>query len=234
MLEYMRLHRFFVTTPIEGSVVSIHDTNLLHQWKNVFRYQVGAQVILLDNSGKEFLSLIESLTNREAVCVVRETRNGQVPHHELWLCLSLIKKDRFEMAVEKATELGVSHIVPVIADRSVKMRLHMDRLNAIAVEASEQCGRARLPVIHHALTLHDALHDLQKERVHIVIAEKGKYAQTDIQPAPCALCIGPEGGWSDQERELFTRMEDVHHMHLGDFTLRAETAVVAGLVRLMT
>ena len=115
----MRLHRFYVKTPISESRFDVSDRDLIHQWRTVFRYNVGSQVILFDGNGIDYLCIITSLRNLGAtVEVVEKMQNISKPKINLWLCVGLIKKDNFELVVEKATELGVTHIVPVLCERS--------------------------------------------------------------------------------------------------------------------
>jgi len=228
----MRLHRFYIEEPIEGDEVVITDKNLVHQWKNVFRYQVGTQVILFDNSGFEFKAMINLISSREAVCEIISRRKGLVPDRELWLFLALIKKDRFEMAVEKATELGISHIVPVKALRSTPMKVNKERLEHIVREASEQCGRSDAPIIHETVSLAEAYDMLEVESLPAIMFDP---SGEPLETLPVnaydrgALFIGPEGGWDKTEIEE----SNAKVFSLGNFILRAETAVVAVLAQFL-
>ncbi len=113
----MRLHRFYLKTPISQDRFDVSDRDLIHQWRTVFRYNVGSQVILFDGEGIDHLCMITSLRNLGAtVEVVEKKKNIVKAKINLWLCVGLIKKDNFELVVEKATELGAAHIVPVLCD----------------------------------------------------------------------------------------------------------------------
>ena len=97
----MRIDRFFIEEKISGKQVLVRNDELMHQWKHVFRYQVGAQVILLDNTGYEYMAHIESLTNREAVCVVSDKKEALRPRRDMWLYMASIKKDKFEHIIQQ-------------------------------------------------------------------------------------------------------------------------------------
>src|SRR3990167_11054935 len=120
----MRFHRFYVNNTIFHDTFDITDRDLIHQWRSVFRYNVGSQGVLFDGSGADYLCMITSLRNLGAtVSIIKKTKNDFVPSCELWLCVGIIKKDNFELVVEKATELGVLHIVPILCDRSEKKNI---------------------------------------------------------------------------------------------------------------
>lgn len=228
----MRLHRFFIDEPITDTQVVITDSDLIHQWKHVFRYLAGAQVILCDGSGYEFKAMINSFSNREVVCEVLSKRKGHVPARDLWLFLALIKKDRFETAIEKATELGVTHIVPVKALRSTPMNINKERLGHIVREASEQCGRSDMPIIHDVVSFGDALQLAHEEHIATVMFDP---SGEPLETFPvnlyerAALFIGPEGGWDKTEIEE----SNAKVFSLGNFILRAETAVIAVLAQFL-
>lgn len=225
----MRLHRFYIDTPLEHTREEIKDERLVHQWRNVFRYNVGSEVILFDGSGNEYDSVIEKLNNREAEVRLVAERAGIVPQQNVILYQSLIKKDKMEWVAEKATELGVSKIVPIISDRSEKKCVNMTRLRKIAVEASEQCGRADVPVIESSKGLADSIKDLEGEI--IVFDPSGPSFSSNLTTnhlLPTAIFIGPEGGWTEKELNLF-KQKGAQVFSLGSMTLRAETAAIVAL-----
>lgn len=252
----MRLHRFFVNFPLEHTLETITDGRLIHQWRDVFRYNVGSQVILFDGSGKEYNSVLEKLTNRQAEVRLVLGRQGIVPKIKIVLYQSLIKKDKFEWVVEKATELGVSKIVPVVSERSEKKGINMERLNKIAIEASEQCGRADVLVVEESKELVASIQEAEGEI--IVFDPRGEKMNHDIAPSPnplpegegagggensslhnsnsiihnsISIFVGPEGGWSEKELNLF-KQKGARVFSLGPLILRSETAAIAALARL--
>lgn len=223
----MRFHRFYISAPIEHTKTVLKDERLIHQWRNVFRYNVGSEVILFDGSGIEYDAVIEKMNNREAeVRLVRE-RRGIVPEQKVVLYQSLIKKDKMEWVVEKATELGVSKIVPIVSERSEKKGFNLERAQKIAIEASEQCGRADVPVIERVKDLGLWVKDL-KEEIIIFDLSGSPFPPLTLNTSPISLFVGPEGGWTQNEIEKFKDL-NIKIFSLGKLTLRAETAAVVAL-----
>ena len=152
--------------------------------------------------------------------------------------MSLVKKDIFEWIAQKATERGVSDIIPIIADRSEKKNLNTERLQKIIIEAAEQSGRSSLPVLHEICELDEVLGDSEKIwgndstlLVFDITAEK--FSIEDVRHTQkIVVFIGPEGGWTPAEIETF-KNTDIAIRSLGPQVLRAETAVVAALAQLV-
>ncbi len=225
----MRLHRFFVEQKLNPSErVVIEDEKLLHQWRNVLRLEAGDQVVLFDGFGQDHLCELATLARKEAVCIIRESKkSAPAPTQQFFLFVSLIKKERFEWLLEKATELGVAQIRPVIAERSELKHFNLERAKDILKEAAEQSGRGNLPALYEPMELSNVFKeyhyftsiafDPQGE-----VFVKDRYHKEDKLGA----LIGPEGGWSARELELF-REKKVPVYSLGTPTLRAETAGVA-------
>ena len=227
----MRLHRFFVTNtlPHEGEF-TITDENHLNQWKNVLRMDVGDHVILFDGSDGEILCEFRSLDKKSAIFSVIEKRAGLKLKREVTLFMSLIKRDHFEMVLEKATELGVSRIVPVEAMRSEKKGINRERCEKILREAAEQSGRTSIPILDDVISLRK-IPDTYK--LPFVLfdprSEVSAHAySTPTVDAPLGILIGPEGGFTDEEVEFFkTRNTPV--VTVGPTVLRAETAAIVAL-----
>ena len=227
----MRLHNFFVEEKIaDQKTLVTRDRDLIHQWRDVLRLNTGSLVVLLDNTGYEYLSQITSLLPYEARLAINKTRrNRNLPARIVHIYQSLIKKDKLEWVFGKGTELGVSHFHPVIASRSIKTRLDMKRARSTVKEAAEQSGRGILPSVNETLPLEAALVEISFS----VYALHGGGPPFDAnmfrgQGAPGAVgfLIGPEGGWTDQELKLF-RERGVQIFSLGSLTFRSETAAIA-------
>lgn len=226
----MRLHRFYISQPL-GEVVVIRDDSVLKQWKNVFRYTTGSSVVVFNSDGYDYTYGIQSITAKECVLNLNEKNVSYIPSKKITLYLSLIKKDNFELVVQKATELGVTTIVPIISERSEKKNLNGDRLHKIATEASEQCFRGDIPFISDIVRLTDALHTLQTGDESMYFHMDGvDMRDASIQEkiksgAGINLFIGPEGGWSDSEIDQF-KENGITSVSLGKTVLRAETAAI--------
>lgn len=250
----MRLHRFFVEEKLEGSKeVRIHSEAVLHQMRNVFRLGSGDFVVLFNGEGKDYeckikgiyplsrqrsdkmkasfhfaprSSEIKLLSKNEGIFEVVEVLNAYIPEKKVELYLALIKKENFEWAIEKATEIGVSKIIPIITEYTQKRNLDIERARKIIREASEQCGRGDIPEISEPIHLSG----LKLDNSFTVFDISGSDLKAQKLTAKSfKLLIGPEGGWSDEELKRF---ENSHTkmFSLGKTTLRAETAAVVASV----
>lgn len=130
----------------------------------VFRAKVGEDIVLLDNSGFEYRGIIKDIGKKEATVEIVEKVAGKEPKIELNIFQSIIKKDNMELVLEKCTEIGIAKFVPMLAEHCVKLNLNFERLVKIAKEASEQCGRAKLPEISEITDF--------KKAVEMAITEK--------------------------------------------------------------
>jgi len=218
----MRIDRFFVNDQLkEGEVVNITDPDIVHQWRKVLRYSPGTPLELCDNSGYVFAGVLRGY-DKGAEVEISERREGNILK-PLTLYMSLIKKDKFELVCEKATELGVTRIVPITTEYSLEYNLRFDRLEKIVREASEQSERVSLPEIEEVKTLEEAIEEAPKRSVVLVERTEGG----SLKDAP-ALFVGPEGGWSGNELKLFAE-KGIEKASLGNQILRAETAGVVGV-----
>ena len=224
----MRLHRFFVNFVIEHTKTTIKDEKLIHQWRDVFRYNIGSEVILFDGSGNEYDSVIEKMNNREAEVRLVSERKGIVPDKKITLYQSLIKKDKMEWVVEKATELGVYKIIPIISERSEKKSFNLERAKKIAIEASEQCGRADVPEIGEIMNLESGIMNYGKDTVIFDPSGSPLHNSYFINHNSFSVFIGPEGGWSEKELEIF-KNANAKIYSLGKLILRAETAAIVAI-----
>jgi 16S rRNA (uracil1498-N3)-methyltransferase len=228
----MRIHRFYIPEqlPTSGSY-TVLDERLIHQWKHVFRYASGDEIVLFNGRGTEVRCQFDLLSKEKAVVSIIELLpGGWIPQREVWLYAALIKKDKFEWLAEKCTELGVTKIVPVVAERTIKKDINLDRLTAIVIEAAEQSERGTVPHISEPLTLADALAEAQAAQ--IVIANRSG-AELSLNAAkPVALFIGPEGGWSPTEEAFFSE-QHLATLSLGVQNLKAETAAIVGVAMLI-
>ncbi len=228
----MRLHRFYVSQPL-GEDVVIEDVSIIKQWLKVFRYKEGSLVILFNGDGYNYHYSIHSSTPSVCNLTLVEKHPSYIPNKKVTLYLSLIKKDNFELAVQKATELGVTTIVPIISERSEKKNLNDDRLKKIALESSEQSCRGDIPTISSIVTLSQALEtaaNSNKEMVLVLNMSGVPFSDLSLQESlrsstAISLFIGPEGGWSDTEEKMF-KENKITAVSLGKTILRAETAAI--------
>ena len=198
----------------------------------VMRRAVGDRLRLFNGRDGEWQARITTLGKRGAVAEAEVLLRPQAPEPDHWLLLSIIKRDALEWAIEKATELGVAEIHPVITARSQPARPNPDRLLAIATEAAEQCERLTVPVIHPPRPLEAVLRDWPDRRRLVAAIERGDDAPPDRQPGATGLLIGPEGGFNRMELDAMRRLPFLVPASLGPRILRAETAAIVGLALL--
>lgn len=228
----MRIHRFYVGHDVElKHDFWLHDMRLLNQWRRVLRMQAGQEVLLFDGERTDRLYRITEITDKEAHLSYVTDYERQLPKRDIYLAWALLKKDKNEWVIQKATELGVSHFVPLIADRSEKLGFDTERMHKIAIEAAEQCGRSDIPVVRDPMHVSTFL-DESKDQIDIYICEQSTDEPVLSDDNSSCVMIGPEGGWSDAERQLFAD-HNLKHIQLNDLTLRAETAAVVAAATVM-
>lgn len=221
----MRLHRFYIGDDIKlEHSFWLHDTALLHQWVKVLRLSPGAEVVLFDGHSHDRLYEIEVLNLKEAQLKHVTDLQRTVPDTDVFLFWSLLKKDKNDWVLQKCTELGVKHFIPLLATRSEKTGFNVERAKKIVVEAAEQCGRSDIPSVREPVLVETAIETYQP-KAELFVAEKSDSSH-EFGTKPVGVFIGPEGGWSDAEMKLFDQKQ-IPHLSLSSFTLRAETASVA-------
>lgn len=226
----MRLHRFYTGQLELGQSFWLQDERLLHQWRKVLRFQPGQEVILFDGQSQDRLYRIDELTDREARLSLITEMARKLPAKDIYLFWSLLKKDKNDWVLQKCTELGVSHFIPLLADRSEKTGFNVERAEKIVIEAAEQCGRSDIPRVREPITIPTALREF-KDKIVIYICEQDADG-VPVAAEAAGVFIGPEGGWSDSEKQLFANAQ-IKHLNIHDFTLRAETAAVAAAAKLI-
>jgi 16S rRNA (uracil1498-N3)-methyltransferase len=228
------LPRLFVRQPLAvGALVDL-DAAQANYLGNVMRLKEGAQLLVFDGSSGEWLARIsEAGKKRMALAVERRTREPEtVP--DVWLAFAPVKRTQTDWLVEKATELGASRLVPVMTQRTVAERVKLERLEAITIEAAEQCGRTRLPGIAEPLPLKHLLEHRDPSRTLYFADENGgEWAPDAFTAGACMILTGPEGGFTDAERETIRAAPNSIAVSLGPRILRAETAALAALAAYM-
>jgi 16S rRNA (uracil1498-N3)-methyltransferase len=233
-LGYMKLQRFFVPLPIvsNNEPFNVPSAELTNQLNRVLRLHEGDEVVLFDNSGMQYRAAIYSYQNDSVSFTILGREEGDArPQRETWLFVAMVKKDNLEWIVQKATELGVSHIVPLLSARTEKKDFNRERLTKVSIEAAEQSGRATLPEIHDILKLADALSQFRYLKSVAWHPYATKFTHDDLADVQASY-IGPEGGWTPEELQLFND-QGIKIYSLGPQVLRAETAVVAVFSQLM-
>ena len=222
--------RLFVPGPLaEGALVTV-EGNQAHYLGKVMRVSEGDAVVLCDDATGEWTARVVSAGKREVALETVERLRPREEVPDFWLCPALLKKDRFDLVLEKATELGVRAIRPVIARRCVADKLNLDRARHVVTEAAEQCARTALPEVATPVSLEALLREWPADRALFFADELGGAPAAEAfvaQTGPTALLTGPEGGFDDAERTAIRAHPAARAISLGPRILRGETAAIA-------
>lgn len=203
---------------------------------NVMKLGLGDTLLAFDNKSGEYLCKIIGAGKKQCLLKIEERTRPYELSPDLWLLFAPVKKDRTDFIIEKATELGVRAIFPVITRFTISEKARIERYAAQSIEAAEQSRRVDLPEIHSALTLEKLLAGWKKNRVLFYMDETHNgepvynvfEAYADVE-RPAAVLVGPEGGFSEEELKMLRQKDFTVAVNLGPRILRAETAVVAAL-----
>ncbi len=223
--------RLFVDAPLgEGQAVALTQGQV-HYLAHVMRRVVDDPVVLFNGRDGEWSARLSLLRKRDGIATCDTILRDQTQDVDLWLLFAPVKKARTDYIVEKATEMGVSRIQPVVTQFTNSDRIRVDRMEAIAKEAAEQSERLTVPKIGGLMPLAKAMDDWPDGRTLIFADEARDKVQSEMPPLPAAVLIGPEGGFSDEERKALYAHPNCHGISLGPRILRADTAVVAALAQ---
>jgi 16S rRNA (uracil1498-N3)-methyltransferase len=222
--------RLFVETPLsQGAQLRIDGTQA-HYLLSVMRLKADDPVKLFDGESGEWLGVANAIGKRDLMLDVTEHLREREPVPDLWLCVAPIKKGRVDWVAEKACELGVARLVPVLTRRTVIDRVNGERLRAHMIEAAEQCGRTVLPELGDTVKLDALLKAWPAERALFFADEAGGAPALETMRSargPAAILIGPEGGFDDAERAAIRALPQAIGITLGPRILRADTAAAA-------
>ncbi|MGF1550793.1 MAG: 16S rRNA (uracil(1498)-N(3))-methyltransferase [Sphingomonadaceae bacterium] len=222
------LPRLFVAERLEEGAAIRVEGNAARYLVRVLRLAAGAEVKLFDDETGEWLARIAHVGRRDALLAVEAKLRERETPPDVWLCFAPLKKGRIDWLVEKATELGAARLVPVRTARTVVGRVNPGRLRAHIVEAAEQCERTALPELADLIPLDRLLADWPAERA-LFFADEGGGEAFRPDPGPAAILIGPEGGFTDEERVAIRALPRARPVSLGPRILRADTAALAAL-----
>jgi len=224
--------RLFVRVPLaEGVGVEIEGPQA-HYLSRVMRVGPGDAVILCDDLTGEWAARVAEAGKRAVVLLPEQLLRPREDVPDLHLCPALLKKDRFDTVLEKATELGVRRIRPVVTRRCVADKLNAERALAAVTEAAEQCARTALPELELPVKLEVMLRGWDGARTLFFADETGGEPAAQAfaaQTGPAAILIGPEGGFDDAERAAVRALPQARPISLGPRILRGETAAIAAI-----
>lgn len=222
--------RLFVRQVLEAGARVTIEGNQAHYLLRVMRAKQGDVAVLCDDATGEWAACVAATGKRDLVLEVGERLRVREDVPDFTLCAALLKKDRFDLVLEKATELGVARIQPVITRRCVADSLNMERARTILIEAAEQCARTALPELAEPLGLDALLKGWEDGRALFFADELGgdpAAAAFAAHDGPAALLTGPEGGFDDAERAAIRALPRARAITLGPRILRGETAAIA-------
>jgi 16S rRNA (uracil1498-N3)-methyltransferase len=229
-----KLQRLFVAARLEpGATVTLHKDQA-HYLGNVLRLGQGDNLLLFNGRDGEWWAELGALGKKGAEARLDHQTRPQEDGPDLHYLFAPLKRARLDYMVQKATELGVSALRPVITRHTVAERVKAERLHANAVEAAEQCGILRVPEIHEPEKLGKLLERWEEGR-KLIFADEGAphispvEALVTLPPGPLAVLIGPEGGFEREERAALLAKPFVLPISLGPRIMRADTAAVAAL-----
>jgi 16S rRNA (uracil1498-N3)-methyltransferase len=229
--------RLYIDAPLSADTAVEIGADRAHYLRDVLRLKPGALLRLFNGRDGEWRAAIGKLTKGGGkLTIVAKTRAQNIAP-DLWLVFAATKRASIDLIAEKATELGVACLQPVVTQNTHVDRVNTDRLRAIAIEAAEQCERLTVPEIREPVAFSRLLGEWPKTRRVMACVEAGSalpiaaaaatYA-TDTA-SPWAILIGPEGGWSPAELDAIGKNPTFIPVGLGPRILRAETAALAAI-----
>lgn len=215
-----------------GQEITLSDKqcNYLH---NVLRLKPEDTFNVFDNKNGEFLAKISQLSHKKGTVYIEKKLYEYNQTPDIWLLFSPLKKDKTDMVIQKATELGVRKIIPTITDYTNSDKIRTDRFISQSIEASEQSRRTDIPEITQQQKLKEIIQNWEQDRILFFLDESGNgeniFEILSKNKGKAAIIVGPEGGFSTKEQQLLNRQPFVKKISLGKRILRAETAVISAL-----
>lgn len=223
----LKRHYFIGNFDFNLKEVICLDTDLVHHIKDVLKLKLGEEVVLCDGQGKAVLTRIEKIEKKHINFFVKNILPGAVNDKKIILYAALLKRDSFEWLLQKAVEAGVSEIVPIVSERTIKIGFNEKRWQKIIKEAAEQSQRLVLPKLSPIQNFKEVLKKV--EGVGIFFDSAGENVKKiKVSGSVVSLFVGPEGGWSDNEIKM-CKDDGLNFVNLGDSVLRAETAATVAV-----
>ena len=203
-----------------------------HYIFSVMRKSIGETILIFDGNNGEWEASIEEISKKSGVLFCIKQTKPQIMPPDLWLFFSPLKKVRTDFIVEKATELGVAKIIPVQTEHTNADRVNLSRLSAHAIEAAEQCGGTYIPKIEELQKINEVLENFPPDRRLLFCDEKLQASEVNLEnlkKGKWAILVGPEGGFSEIERNYLKGLKFTFSISLGPRILRADTAAVTAI-----
>ena len=221
--------RLFFSDTLSANMIDKLDKDQSHYLSKVMRVKENQVFSLFNKEGEWEAKILGISKNIVEFKIIKQLRQKEITK-ELWLAFSPIKSNYQNFMLQKATELGVTKFLPIIFDRTVVRKINKDRLEKIVIEASEQSNRINIPVIESAQDLNDFL---KKNSMDLIFADLNsnikKVDKSKLTDKPVCIIIGPEGDFSETEREKILSFKGVQSIKINENILRSETAVISAI-----
>ena len=221
--------RLFFKESLSLNLTAKLDKSQSHYVNKVMRIKVGEVFSLFNNSGEweaKILTISKSIVEFNITKQLRQKENVK----DLWLAFSPIKSNYFNFMIQKATELGVTKFLPIIFDRTIVRKINKERLEKVIIEATEQSNRINIPSIDEPKSLKEFLDDEKMDLIFTDLNSQNKKIDLDkLTINPTCVIIGPEGDFSEDEREQILAFKGVQPIKINENILRSETAVISAL-----
>lgn len=234
-MKISKLNRLYTKQQLKENQSLRLEQSHLHYLQNVMRFKVNEQFRIFNANDGEFIATIESFEKKEVFVNIKAQLKKPILETPLTLALSLIKPDKMFDAINMAVQIGVTEIIPIIAERSQVHTINLERLAKIVIEAVEQSERLSIPKYDSPLNLKEFLKSNNYEMVIYANENEDNHNQMfkiESFPTNVAYLVGPEGGFSESEFAVLKSFSNLRSISLGPNVLRAETATIAGLVQI--
>ncbi|MHB8830631.1 MAG: RsmE family RNA methyltransferase [Patescibacteria group bacterium] len=224
----MKIHRFIGQYNLRPGDFELKDAEILHQMFKVLGLKPGEKIVLCDGQGQEATATIVKLSSDKALLLLdKPTRVATESKRQVSLYCSVLKRENFDWVVQKATEVGITAIIPIITQRTIKQNLNLERLLKIAKEAAEQSSRGKVPAISQPIVWSAALELARDNDIDLFFDLQATSTVTEFiqDKKRIGIFIGPEGGWDPKEVQA-AKSHGFKASSLGLLTLRAETAAI--------
>ena len=227
----MRLHRFIINFNLKTGDLRIKNSELYNQFRNVLELKRGEKIILGDGKGKEGIAEFKNYGKDFIEIKISEISvNQNEPQRRVVLYCAVLKKENFEWVAQKATEVGIAEIAPLITSRTIKLDIRKERLEKIIKESAEQSGRGVVPILRDPINFKAAISGVNKYGINFFSDQSGvsfENCKLKIENLPLRVWVGPEGGWTPDELKS-AKKAGFEIISFGKLTLRAETAAIIG------
>jgi len=221
--------RLFFSESLSLNLTAKLDKSQSHYVNKVMRIKVN-ETFSLFNSGGEWEAKIKEITKGIVEFIVTKQLRHKENSKEVWLAFSPIKSNYFNFMIQKATELGVTKFLPIIFERTIVRKINKERLEKIIIEATKQSNRINVPLIENSQTLKYFL-SKNKSKINLIFTDLNsknkKFESNKLTNKPICIIIGPEGDFSETEREYILSFEGVKPIKINENILRSETAAIS-------